>query len=256
MKLYLAIGSGTPYDMLARASPPYILESFLSIRYDTMRYAVSPGCKGFMLDSGAFTFMTSKKGKPIDWEAYVIKYADFIKSNDIKYFYEVDVDTVIGVGPTRKLRNQLEDLVGRQCIPVWHRCRGKQAFHHMVDEYDYVSLGGIASREIKPREHPMLRWFVDYAHKNATQIHGLGGAKFYDKKWFIPFDSVDASSWSGCIRWGSWIKSGKRPQFNGSSLDYGEGTDGTIKWTGGDEGERREICLSEWSKYARYLDRL
>lgn len=255
MKLYLALG-GESYDTLVRAAPPYILSSFLSVNENILRYSRHPSCKGFMLDSGAFTFMNSKRDKIVDWDAYVARYAELIKSHNINLYYELDIDTIVGVGETTQLRRKLENLVGHRSIPVWHRCRGKAAYLKMIEEYNYVAVGGIATLEIRPSEHPILKWFVESAHRKETMIHGLGGARFCNPRWFIPFDSVDASSWSGCTRFGSWIKAGKRPRFDGSGLDYGAGSDGKMKWTGGSSSDRVEACLTEWAKFARYLDRM
>ena len=58
--------------------------------------------KGFLLDSGAFTFMTSLKGKSINWNEYVINYGNFVKQHDIKHFFELDIDPIVGLKDTPK----------------------------------------------------------------------------------------------------------------------------------------------------------
>jgi len=40
----------------------------------------------FILDSGAFSFITSLKDKKINWNEYVINYGKFVKQHDINYF--------------------------------------------------------------------------------------------------------------------------------------------------------------------------
>lgn len=154
---------------------------------------IIPKLKYFLLDSGAFTFFSS--GKKLDWEEYVDRYADFINEFDVKYFFELDIDVLVGYEKVLELRKRLEEKTGKKCIPVWHKSRGKQEFLKMCDEYDYVSIGGIASKEIRRKEHKYFPWFIREAHKRGCKIHGLGftdsaGLKKYK------FDSVDSSSWS------------------------------------------------------------
>ena len=71
----------------------YILESFYYIKDWQINYIKDMDL--FLLDSGAFTFMSSYKGK-VNWKEYIDRYADFIIKNDIKYFFELDIDVLIG----------------------------------------------------------------------------------------------------------------------------------------------------------------
>ena len=65
---------------------PYILESFFTIKSEkTLNRIVKIDKEKFLLDSGAFTFMNSYKGK-VDWDKYIDDYANFINKYDIKYF--------------------------------------------------------------------------------------------------------------------------------------------------------------------------
>ena len=71
----------------------------------------------------------------------------------------------------------------------------------MCKEYDYVSIGGMASKEIKKKEWAeILPPLCDIAHDNGCKIHGLG---FMSLQWLnedkCPFDTVDGTSWIGSM---------------------------------------------------------
>lgn len=169
-----------------------MLESFYYATSSTVK--LIPHLKRFLLDSGAFTFMGGKKSA-IDWDSYVERYSRFISDNDVRLFFELDIDSVVGYERVLELRDKLENLTGKRCIPVWHKSRGKDEFLKMCDEYDYVAIGGIASKEIVKREYGVFRWFIKEANKRGAKIHGLGftDARYFDK---IRFDSVDSSTWN------------------------------------------------------------
>ena len=144
MKLYLAgIGGAKKWlqEGIVKAGDFNCLESFYSLS-DWMRPYL-PRFKSFLLDSGAFTFMNNAKTHgSVDWNSYADRYADFIKENHIRHYFELDVDAVIGLVNTEKLRTRIESRCGVQCIPVWHRNRGKDYFLSMVKNYSYVAVGG------------------------------------------------------------------------------------------------------------------
>lgn len=72
----------------------------------------------------------------------------------------------------------------------------------MIQEYDYVALGGIAIKDFKKSEHKLFKWFIDTAHKANTKIHGLGYTNDSITK-RNNFDSVDSTSWLGGSRFGN-----------------------------------------------------
>jgi len=172
----------------------YMLESFYYIKDWQIDLIKRKVLKGFMLDSGAFTFMQNKN-KTVDWDKYTEEYAEFINKYDIKLFIEMDIDSVVGLKKVEQLRTKLEKLTNKKCIPVWHKSRGKEYFLQMVKDYDYVAIGGLAIKTIKRTDFKYLHWFIKEAHKNNCKIHGLGftpkGLKNYR------FDSVDSASWLG-----------------------------------------------------------
>lgn len=176
---------------LIKKNKPSVLESFYYIKSEDL----IPYCKNFLLDSGAFTFMANSNIR-VDWYEYTEKYADFINRNNVKNFFELDIDSIIGYDETLRLRKFLETKTGKKCIPVWHPSRGINEFLKMCDEYKYVSLGGIAGKEWKNNTEKFIPWFINEAHKRGTKIHGLGFTKI-NKLSECHFDSVDSTSWIG-----------------------------------------------------------
>lgn len=154
----------------------------------------------FLLDSGAFTFMNSKNGG-CNFDEYLTRYIDFINKYDVKYFFELDVDCIVGYEKVKQMRLRLERETGKKCIPVWHKSRGKDEFLKMCDEYDYVAIGGIVSKEITKNQYPVLTWFINEAHKRGCKIHGLGFTSITELSKYR-FDSVDSTSWKSGGRFG------------------------------------------------------
>lgn len=186
----------------------YCLESFYYANKNTEK--MIPLLKGFLLDSGAFTFF-SAKNKNIIWEEYVDRYADFINRNKVNHFFELDIDKLVGYDNVLKLRKRLEDKTGKQCIPVWHKSRGKEQFLQMCEEYRYVAIGGIVSKEINPNQYPIFTYLINEAHKKGAKIHGLGFTNLKGLEKYH-FDSVDSTAWTTGNRFGGVY------QFDGKTL--------------------------------------
>ena len=246
MKVFIAGTRARKESFIVPHKIPYLLESFYYIYEWQIRYSKSPDCKMFLLDSGAFTFMSNVNH--VDFEEYLRKYIQFINTHDIQHFFELDIDSVVGLKKVEEYRNILEKETGKRCIPVWHKSRGKQYFLDMVKEYDYVAIGGIASGEIKRREYKYFPWFIEQAHKHNCKIHGLGFTNTKLLKEY-KFDSVDSTSWV------YGYKVGKIMRFNANA-----GQIETVITGGGNKRLiRRGLLvdqhnLTEWLKYVRYMD--
>lgn len=198
--------------------------------------------KGFLLDSGAFTFMNNSKTN-IDWDEYVERYADFINRHDIKHFFELDIDILVGINEVERLRAKLEKLTNKKSIPVWHKFRGKDYWLKMVKDYDYVAIGGIVTREIKPSEYKYFTWLLNEAKKENCKVHGLGFTNLKGLTKY-PFYSVDSTSWLSGNRFGA--------------VYYFDGK--TIKKQNKQKGQRvKSIETSrnnfyEWVKFSKYIE--
>lgn len=203
-----------------------------------------------MLDSGAFSYMGKHKykGKDIDWGKYLDTYAHFIQTNDIKLFYELDIDCIVGYDEVRRMRKKLEEKTGKKSIPVWHIGRGKNEFISLCKEYSYIALGGLVSGEYPKSAYKNLRWFTKVAHDNNCRIHCLGFTPLKIDIRMFGFDSVDSTSWNIGGRFGIMYKmignqliqikkhKNKRAKNDKQKIDY--------------------LNMIEWIKFQEYMDKL
>lgn len=237
MKVFLA-ASSSHKRLTQIGESMYMLESFYYVQ--EWQIPMIRSCKMFLLDSGAFTFMSSAKAANFD--DYLTRYIDFINKYDIKFFFELDVDSVVGYEKVKEYRRRLEEGTRKKCIPVWHKSRGKAEFLKMCDEYDYVAIGGIVTKEITKEQYPFFTWFISEAHKRGCKIHGLGFTSVADLPKYH-FDSVDSTSWKSGNRFGQ--------------LHFFDGE--TIR-TQTQKGKRAigkkidENNLCEWLKFQKYAE--
>jgi hypothetical protein len=197
-----------------------------------------------MLDSGAFTFFSAGGG--VKWDDYIKQYAAFINRNRVEKYFELDIDKLIGYEKVLYYRARLEDMTGKPCIPVWHKSRGLDEFIKMCEHYDYVSIGGIASREITQREYKYFPHFINTAHKHGAKIHGLGFTSVQGLRRFH-FDSVDSTSWLSGARYGTLYI------FDGQTI-----TAQVKKAKGRRIADYKAATIhnfKEWEKFAKYAEK-
>lgn len=193
MKVFMAGTSGLKNHPELMRECDYFLESFISIKDWQMPYFKK--AKGFLLDSGAFTFMNGTKAKNI--YEYAEKYANFINEYDINDFFELDVEMIFGWNEYLKMNDLIEKITKKQSIPVFHKNRGLKWYINACENYDYIAFGGVAVGAGKVRKS-MLRAmpeFIKIAHSHDTRIHGLGFTMTsrFDE---IRFDTIDSTTWT------------------------------------------------------------
>lgn len=242
MKVFLAATSSREAMGNELLEIPYLLESFYSLQNEkTLKRIMKHNKQNFLLDSGAFTFM-SGTGKA-DFDEYLTKYIDFINKYDIKYFFELDVDSVVGYEKVKEYRKRLEKETGKKCIPVWHKSRGKDEFLKMCDEYDYVAIGGIVTKEITKEQYPFFTWFINEAHKRKCKIHGLGFTATKELHKYH-FDTVDSTNWLSGGRFG------QLHTFNGRYIESKSYKNKRAVYKAIDTHN-----LKEWIKFQRYAEK-
>lgn len=235
-----------PYGVLPDLRSIYLLESFFYMRSkkDT-DFSWCVNSEKFLLDSGAFTFMSNSKVKA-DWDKYVEDYADFINKYNVKYFFELDIDSVAGLKKVEQLRERLESLTGKKPIPVWHLSRGKQYYEWMCKNYPYVAFGGIITDGLASKTlEKYFPWFISTAHRYKAKIHGLGYTSTRLKEFH--FDSVDSSSWLVGNQVGKYFKFDVSKRET-RQMPRPEGT--KIR----DYKELAAYNFNEWVKFQRYAE--
>ena len=221
---------------------PLVLESFFYCRKNDVVQKLLPTLGGFLLDSGAFTFMQGKIS--VNWDEYTEEYAEWIKAYNIEHFFELDIDSIVGLKKVERLRSRLEQLTGRQPIPVWHKSRGKDYFLSTCKDYKYVAIGGIVTQEI-PRQlyESGFPWFITKAHESGAKIHGLGYTSIEGIHKYH-FDSVDSTAWLYGNRGGYLY------QFNNKT-----GLFNKVQTPKGTRLKSQEAALynfNEWIKFQQY----
>lgn len=253
MRIYLA-GAESKIKAIEAEKPPYILFTFAACRgsettkQKIMSLVNNEWCKDFLCDSGAFSYMGASVGKSvgINWDKYVDEYAEFVKANRIKHYFELDIDEVVGLKKVEEYRRRMEQRTGTQCIPVWHSNRRWGYFERMCSEYKYVAIGGVAKTPSGKQIEKIFPYFIEEAHKKGTEIHGLGYTDTKRLK-INQFDSVDSTTWTTGSRYsvyftyeGGAIKVNRAiANFPGKRID----------------GKRiDEINLRVWAQFARAMD--
>ena len=244
MKLFLA-GNGLwqkpeIYGDLIAKYKPCRLESFYYATPDLER--MIPLYDSFLLDSGAYTFL-SNRSSHCDWDDYLRRYADFINRNNINNFFELDIDSVVGYKEVLRLRDKLEALTSKKCIPVWHKSRGYKDFLETCERYNYVAIGGVVIKEIKPDQYIAFKRMIADAASRDCKLHGLGFTRLSILHEY-PFYSVDSSAWTTGNRFGSAY------HFNGITLEKYDMPPGKRI------ADQLALALhnyEEWCKYAQYV---
>lgn len=206
MRLYLAgIESATRFDdciqyLLERKNTLFCLSSFYYMHNKQIDLINKMNKENFLLDSGAFTFRT-KGLRGLNIDEYTDKYIDFINKYDIKYFFEMDIDTdEESYKKVLELRKRIEEKTGKQCIPVWHDTRGIESWMEIIDKYDYVAIGGLVHSNNNKQK--IAKELVKLANKKNTKVHLLG----YNKKDLLEYNaySCDATTWNAGKFGGLW----------------------------------------------------
>ncbi len=229
-------------QMVAEHKILYTLESFYYFKEFQIPYIQQ--CNLFLLDSGAFTFISQSK-RSIDWNEYLNSYIEFINKHNVKYFFELDIDCIVGYEKVLKMRKQLESKTNKKCIPVWHISRGIEEFKKMIQNYDYIAVGGFAAKEIKQSDYPKIKKLIRYANSNNTKVHGLG----YSRQDCLDygFYSCDSTSWLSGVRFGKCYKFANDRMAILSVPNKRTTTEFYA--------EHQLSDLNEWIKYQHYLER-
>lgn len=219
--------------------------------------------KSVMVDSGAYTYQVksgmyanNQKSK-IDLKAISCKKLDkfteqygkwlSINKDLINYYFEMDVDKLIGLKKVEEYRKYLEKETQKQCIPVWHYNRGLDYWDKMTTDYKFVAIGGVAANEMTNSERK-ISYLINLAHKNNCKVHGMGFTK-YSYLHLIPFDTVDSSTWL------SGARHGQLQLYNDRTIKQillkKEGKDSrTLHYK-----DFYDVNLESWSLYEDYLEK-
>lgn len=203
-------------------------------------------CKSIMLDSGAFTIMNSKKPINFNPVEYAKEYAKHIRENDIELFLELDIEGVFGFDVYRDCLHILQDITGREPIYVFHKWRGIEYYEELVKQKDYVALGDVSVGGGSRKLYDYFPWFVEKAHENNCKVHGLAFTSIPSLR-YMPFDSVDSSSWCSSSRFD------RVPKFDGHKI-ISYDCRRTEKKQLDENSIMKQHDIEEWKKLSQYFD--
>ena len=152
-----------------------------------------------LLDSGGF--VARNKGIHISVE----KYAEYLNKFNPNLAFELDTASK---EETLSNRMYLKDNVkDTKIIPVYHygeyEQKDKKYLFDMMDNYDYISVGGVAGRGLNEAEERQYLDFVFFHTQDKHKVHGLGITDTRHLKRY-PFYSVDSTSWLSPGRFGNF----------------------------------------------------
>lgn len=249
MRIYLAAATTcnayrTKTKWLGELKPKYFLNTFFEGEKACAGVLQAAGNENFLLDSGAFSYMSGADCDKEQLRRYTDRYIDFINKHDVKYFFELDVDTIFGIEFVEELRREIEGRTNKKSIPVWHKGRGVDYWKWMCDNYDYVAIGGLVFH-VKQSEYPLIRKMVAYARKRGVKVHGLGFTKTKDLPSYM-FYSVDSTSWNSSAALGQQLQIFDGTKIVGRNVPKGNKMVNLENL--------RLHNFAEWVKYQHYMD--
>lgn len=176
---------------------PHILESWHYV--GTQRYVddMRADKAGIFLDSGAFSAYT------LGVKLSVEEYCDYIKRNHdiIRIEDNVVMASVLdGIGdPLQTWRNQLEmEARGVRPLPCFHAGEDERYLEHYIENYEYITLGGMVGSSTKQLctwlDRIWERYLTDGSGRPRLKVHGFGITAIPIMERY-PWHSVDSSSW-------------------------------------------------------------
>lgn len=146
------------------------------------------------LDSGAYT-MATKKVKDI--QGYLDAYIDFALKYEDRILVLANLDDVYDVNVSWERQKYMENR-GVKPIPVYHFKEPFKWLERYVNEYEYIGIGGVASKAVSVNDLRMLldRVFDYMTNRDllSVKVHGFGVAAVPFLMRY-PWYSCDSTTW-------------------------------------------------------------
>lgn len=186
---------------------PHILESYHYVKkqpyVDAMR---NNGAKVF-IDSGAFSAHTlGVEIRVEDYVAYLQRNLDIIKQEDGAYIASV-LDGIGDAHLTYLNQKKMEQL-GFRALPCFHAGEEEEYLRYYVENYEYITLGGMVGSSTKALQtwldRMWDRYLVDGSGNPRLKVHGFGitSTPLMER---YPWHSVDSSSWIQAAAFGAIV---------------------------------------------------
>ena len=186
MIIYIAGASGSHLTFVDEKIP--CLDSYFYLSEEKIEMFLKHSTY-FFLDSGAFSAFTKNKKIDID------KYIKFIhKYKDRLSVYSV-LDDILDYKKTEENQRYMESK-GLSPNPCYHYGEPLEILEKMVDEYEYISIGGmvpISTKNLYPFLDQCFDIICDTNGKPKVKVHGFG-MTIIDLMKRYPWYSVDSTS--------------------------------------------------------------
>lgn len=186
---------------------PHILESYHYVKkqayVDAMR---NNGAKVFV-DSGAFSAHTlGVELRVEDYVEYLRRNLDIIRQEDGLYIASV-LDGIGDAYLTYANQKKMEQL-GFCALPCFHAGEDERYLQYYVENYEYITLGGMVGSSTKALmvwlDRMWDRYLVDGSGNPRLKVHGFGITSTPIMERY-PWHSVDSSSWIQAAAFGSIV---------------------------------------------------
>jgi hypothetical protein len=152
------------------------------------------------LDSGAFS--AHSQGSVINLDEYI----QFIKDHLEELEIYANLDVIGDEVATEKNQKYMEDQ-GLHPIPTFHYGEPWEVLGKLIDDYDYIALGGMVRTTTKTQlEHWLDSCWSKYCAKPdgtaRLKVHGFGMTQDKLMRKY-PWESVDSTAWVLTGRFGS-----------------------------------------------------
>lgn len=147
-------------------------------------------------DSGAFSAVTT--GAPV----HLGDYKTWLSEWGHLFTVCATLDVIGDHKATAINTTELEDA-GHPVLPTFHVGTPWPVLRELCARYSYLALGGMVPHS--SRRKAVMRWLIQafrIAQETGTVFHGFGQTTYETVK-NLPFYSVDSSSWSSAVRFGS-----------------------------------------------------
>lgn len=186
---------------------PNILESYHYVWKDKYVKGMREDGAKIFLDSGAFSAYT------LGAKIHLPTYVDYIKRNiDILRVEDGVLMAAVldGIGdPLETYRNQLSmEALGVKPMPCFHAGEDERYLEWYIQNYDYISLGGMVGSSTKQLmlwlDRVWDKFLVDGSGRPRLKVHGFGITSIPIMERY-PWWSCDSSSWIQAGSFGSIV---------------------------------------------------
>ncbi len=161
----------------------------------------------FFLDSGAFSYAQQIQTRTMPPpEQFFRRYMAYLKDYGAAWdrIVEPDFDGIddvdVSVEQVDRWRGEMhEAFPSANIVPVYHSWRQPEAWARYVADPRVKSL---AIGRAPPWDGEARR-MIDQANQAGKPVHGLAMTKYNTKLRFIPYDSVDSSTWVSGQKYGN-----------------------------------------------------